>query len=83
MFDHIENLNWAREGWICYLHTILNSQFSLSNKKFERLVDVLDEIMTVSVHKFSVITPHHNLAPFKSLEIVAMQVYFISFLTKT
>ena len=35
--------------------------FCLSNRKFERLGDPLDEIVTISVHKYSVIMPRHNV----------------------
>ena len=35
--------------------------YCLSDRKFERLGGPLDEIVTVFVHKYSVITPHLNI----------------------
>ena len=35
--------------------------FCLSNRKFERLGGPLDEIVTVSVHKYNVIMPCLNM----------------------
>ena len=36
--------------------------YCLSNRKFERLGDPLDEIVTVSVHKYNVIMSRPNMA---------------------
>ena len=48
--------------------------------KFDRLGGPLDEIVLFSVHKFSVIMWRHDVISFESLETVAMQGYFISFM---
>ena len=37
------------------------SHFCLSNRKFERLGDPLDEIVTISVHKYNVIMPRPSM----------------------
>ena len=40
--------------------------YCLSNRKFERLGDPLDEIVTVSVHKYNVIMSRPNMTSFDS-----------------
>ena len=50
----------------CYInsYTVLFMFFCLSNKKFERLGDPLDEIVTISVHTYNVIMPRPNVTSF-------------------
>ena len=39
----------------------------LSNRKFERLVGPLDEIVTISVHKYNAIMLRHNMTSLRHL----------------
>ena len=60
--------------------------FCLSNRKFERLGDPLDEIVTISVHKYSIIMSRPSMMWWRHLirEIRCQDVgCFIRFLSKS